>query len=200
MKPSRSRRAIRRPSARARFRFRALIAGGGTGDAAIFLAAQLRDTDADIVCLDLSDASLAIARERAALRGLQQRIRWIHGSILDLARLGLGSFDYISCLGVLHHLADPDEGLGALAQALSEHGAMAIMVYGRYGRLDVYAVQDLMRLVNRDAAELPEQVANLAAGDLERFNAFNWLCLRHRSCPPPPSVAYGYRRDALAAT
>ena len=143
--------------------FRALIAGGGTGDAAIFLAAQLRDTDADIVCLDLSDASLAIARKRAALRGLEQRIRWIHGSILDLARLEPGPFDYISCLGVLHHLADPDEGLRALARVLADDGAMAIMIYGRYGRLDVYAVQDLMRLINRDAAQLPAQIANLKA-------------------------------------
>ncbi len=123
----------------------------------------MRDTDADIVCLDLSDASLAIARQRAALRGLEQRIRWVHGSILDVAGLGLGRFDYISCLGVLHHLADPDEGLRALAQVLSDDGAMALMVYGRYGRLDVYAVQDLMRLINREAPGLPEQIANLKA-------------------------------------
>ena len=78
-------------------------------------------------------------------------------------RLGLGRFDYISCLGVLHPLADPDHGLRALVQVLSDDGALALMVYGRYGRLDVYAVQDLMRLINRDAAELPEQIANLKA-------------------------------------
>lgn len=143
--------------------FRALVAGGGTGDAAIFLAAQLREADAEVVCLDLSEASLAIARRRAALRGLEQRIRWIHGSILDLARLGLGHFDYISCLGVLHHLADPDEGLRALADVLTEDGAMGLMVYGRYGRLDIYAMQDLMRLINRDEPELPAQLANLKA-------------------------------------
>ncbi|MBI4294159.1 MAG: methyltransferase [Betaproteobacteria bacterium] len=143
--------------------FRALVAGGGTGDAAIFLAAQLRGTDAEVVCLDLSEASLAIARQRAALRKLEQRIRWIHGSILDVARLGLGRFDYISCLGVLHHLADPDEGLRALADVLGEGGAMGLMVYGRYGRLDIYAMQDLMRLINRDEPDLPAQVANLKA-------------------------------------
>lgn len=143
--------------------FRALVAGGGTGDAAIFLAAQLREADAEVVCLDLSEASLAIARRRAALRGLEQRVRWIHGSILDVTRLGLGRFDYISCLGVLHHLADPDEGLRALAGVLTEDGAMGLMVYGRYGRLDIYAMQDLMRLINRDEPELPAQFANLKA-------------------------------------
>jgi SAM-dependent methyltransferase len=143
--------------------FRALIAGGGTGDAAIFLAAQLRDADAEIVYLDLSDASLAIARQRAALRGLEKRVRWIHGSILDVARLGLGRFDYISCLGVLHHLADPEEGLRALTKVLAEDGGMGLMVYGHYGRLDIYAMQELMRRINCDEPDLRAQVTNLKA-------------------------------------
>jgi SAM-dependent methyltransferase len=141
--------------------FRALVAGGGTGDSAIFLAAQLRDTDAEIVCLDLSEASLGIARARAAVRGLEARIRWVHASLLDLPQLGLGPFDYVSCLGVLHHLEDPDAGLRALTQVLREEGALALMLYGRYGRLDIYAMQDLMKLVNRDEPDLRAQVANL---------------------------------------
>jgi SAM-dependent methyltransferase len=143
--------------------FRALVAGGGTGDAAIFLAAQLREADAEVVCLDLSGASLAVARQRAALRGLEQRIQWIRASILDLGRQELGRFDYVNCLGVLHHLADPDEGLRVLTDLLAEDGAMGLMVYGRYGRLDIYAMQDLMRLINRDETELPVQLANLKA-------------------------------------
>lgn len=159
--------------------FRALVAGGGTGDAAIFLAAQLRESNAEVVCLDLSDASLAIARRRAAVRGLEQRVRWVHGSILDVAHLGLGRFDYISCLGVLHHLGDPDAGLRALADVLAEDGAMGLMVYGRYGRLDIYAMQDLMRLINRDEPDLPIQVANLKVA-LRGLSPAN-LLLRGRS-------------------
>lgn len=143
--------------------FRALVAGGGTGDAAIFLALQLRGTDAEVVCLDLSEASLAVAQRRAALRGLERCIRWVQGSILDLSTLGLGRFDYISCLGVLHHLAEPEQGLAALAGALAEGGAMALMLYGRYGRQDVYAVQALIRAINGECAELPTQLANLKA-------------------------------------
>jgi SAM-dependent methyltransferase len=90
-------------------------------------------------------------------------VRWVHGSLLDAPRLGLGQFDYVSCLGVLHHLADPDAGLRALAEVLADDGAMALMVYGRYGRLDVYAMQDLMRLVNQDEPDLRTQVAHLKA-------------------------------------
>jgi ubiquinone/menaquinone biosynthesis C-methylase UbiE len=72
--------------------FRVLIAGGGTGDALIYLAEQLRETDARLVYLDISEASMAIAKKRAEIRNLD-RIEWVSGSILDLPRLGLGPFD-----------------------------------------------------------------------------------------------------------
>ena len=53
--------------------FRALIAGGGTGDATVMLAQQLKDAgaaQAEVVYLDLSRASRAIAEARVAARGL----------------------------------------------------------------------------------------------------------------------------------
>lgn len=125
--------------------FRALVAGGGTGDATIFLAEQLKNTDARIVHLDLSAASIAIARERAALRGLTN-IDWVQASLLDAPSLGLGKFDYINCCGVLHHLADPDAGLCALKSVLADGGALGIMVYGEIGRIGVYQMQAMLRL------------------------------------------------------
>ena len=127
--------------------FRALVAGGGTGDATIYLAEQLKHTDAHIVHLDLSAASIAIAKERARIRGLDN-ISWVQDSLLNLPALGLGQFDYISCSGVLHHLADPDAGLQALRGVLWPEGAIGLMVYGTTGRTGVYQMQALMRLVN----------------------------------------------------
>jgi SAM-dependent methyltransferase len=50
--------------------FSVLDAGCGTGDATIFMAEQLRGTGARLVALDISTASLGIARDRAAVRGL----------------------------------------------------------------------------------------------------------------------------------
>jgi len=52
--------------------FKVLVAGGGTGDNVIFLAEQLRDTDARIVHLDLSAASLAVAQARCQHPRLNQ--------------------------------------------------------------------------------------------------------------------------------
>ncbi|MEO8385815.1 MAG: class I SAM-dependent methyltransferase, partial [Betaproteobacteria bacterium] len=142
-----------------RDRFRVLVAGGGTGDTTIFLAEQLRDTDAEIVHLDFSSASLAVAQERAAIRGLQN-IRWIHESLLNLPDLDVGMFDYINCVGVLHHLADPDAGLNALLAVLKGNGAMGVMVYAAYGRTGVYQMQSLMRLINASESTHSQQIGN----------------------------------------
>ena len=138
--------------------FRALVAGGGTGDATIYLAEQLRNSGAEVVHLDLSTASIAIARERAAIRGLTN-IRWVHESLLRLPQLDLGRFDYINCSGVLHHLADPDAGLMALQSVLKDDGAMAIMVYGAIARTGVYHVQRMLRLAN-GTLDAPQQIAH----------------------------------------
>ncbi|MBL8337159.1 MAG: class I SAM-dependent methyltransferase [Rhodoferax sp.] len=138
--------------------FRALVAGGGTGDATIFLAEQLRHTDAQIVHLDLSSASIAIARRRAEIRRLEN-ITWIHDSLLNLPRHGLAPFDYINCSGVLHHLADPDAGLRALLEVLRPEGALGLMVYGATGRTGVYQMQTLMRLVLGDEPDIPRKIA-----------------------------------------
>ena len=86
--------------------FRALVAGGGTGDGSIWLAEQLKTTDATIIHLDMSKASINIAKARAKIRGLTN-ITWIQGSLLDLPTMGFKPFDYIDCVGVLHHLNDP---------------------------------------------------------------------------------------------
>lgn len=155
--------------------FRALVAGGGTGDATIFLAEQLRDTDAQIVHLDMSGASIALAKERAQIRGLAN-ITWVHDSLLNLPALAaeLGIFDYINCSGVLHHLADPDLGFKALRSVLKDDGAIGLMVYATTGRTGVYQMQELMRLVNGDEADAQRKIAN-TRDLLASLPATNWF-------------------------
>lgn len=128
---------------------RFLVAGGGTGDAAIYLAEQLINTDCEVVYLDLSNSSLNIARQRAQVRGLKN-ITWLHNSILELPDLDIGTFDYINCCGVLHHLEDPVLGLSCLSSVLKDDGCMGIMVYAKHGRAAIYMMQDLMRKLNSE--------------------------------------------------
>ena len=139
--------------------FRALIAGGGTGDSTVYLAEQLKDTDAEIVYLDFSKNSMKIAQERAKNRGLTN-IKWINGSILDIPTMKLGKFDYIQCSGVLHHLASPDAGLRVLTDCLNENGGINIMVYAQYGRTGVYHIQEIMKMVNEGVESRQDEVKN----------------------------------------
>ncbi len=138
---------------------RALVAGGGTGDAVIYLAEQFRHTGCEVVYLDISQVSMDVARQRAKIRGLEN-IRWVSGSILDLPKLGLGFFDYVNCSGVLHHLDDPSAGLKALCAVLADDGCLGLQVYGLYGRTGINQAQTLMRLLNADEPDLQKQVEN----------------------------------------
>src|SRR5262249_16647435 len=115
--------------------FRALVAGGGTGDACIMLAQQMVDRrcPGDVVYLDLSMASRQICEGRAKARGLRN-IQFITGSLLDLPAMTIGKFDYIDCTGVLHHLPDPVAGLPALAGGLNPPGGGGNMTYCPSGR------------------------------------------------------------------
>lgn len=154
--------------------FRALVAGGGTGDAAIMLAQQLADAGGpgEVVYLDVSAAARAVAEQRAAARGLAN-LRFLTASLTELPSLGLGRFDYIDCCGVLHHLEDPSAGLAALADALAEEGGLGLMVYGTLGRTGVYAVQDALRALGRGLPLATRvDLARRLLGDLP---ATNWL-------------------------
>ncbi|MCH7846101.1 MAG: class I SAM-dependent methyltransferase, partial [Acidobacteria bacterium] len=122
-----------------------LVAGGGTGDATIQMAQQMADfgVPGEVVHLDQSEPSQAVAQERAKVRGLDN-IRFVLGSLLDVADIAPGPWDYIDCCGVLHHLEDPVAGLAALANVLAPDGGIGIMVYGALGRIGIYHVQDMM--------------------------------------------------------
>ncbi len=169
--------------------FRALVAGGGTGDATIMLAQQLADWDAargvddgarsEVVYLDLSAAARAVAEARAAARGLAN-IRFTQASLLDLAASGLGPFDYIDCCGVLHHLDDPLAGLRSLVAVLADDGGLGLMLYGTVGRSGVYEMQEMLRLIapaERDPAPVRlnltrRLLAGLPEGNLLHRNPY----------------------------
>lgn len=109
---------------------RILDAGCGTGFSTLKLAEA--NPGADIVAVDFSAPSLAIAQARLAQAGLSERVRWLEADLQELS--GLGTFDYIHSSGVLHHLPDPAAGLRALRRHLAPEGVAYLMVYaGRAG-------------------------------------------------------------------
>ncbi|MES2638028.1 MAG: tetratricopeptide repeat protein [Myxococcota bacterium] len=120
---------------------RVLVAGGGTGQHPIGVAAGA--DAAEVVCVDLSRASLGRAARLAAAHGVTN-LRFVQGDILALgAHDGLGQFDFVDCVGVLHHLADPLAGGRALVGKLAPGGILRLGLYSERGRSDVVAARAL---------------------------------------------------------
>ena len=153
----------------------ALVAGGGTGDGAIMLAQQLaeRGNGGSVQYLDISASSLAVAQARAAARGLDN-IQFLQGSLLDVADLVPGPYDYIDCCGVLHHLDDPAAGLRALVDVLAPGGGLGVMLYGALGRTGVYPLQSAIARLARSGESGRARLA-LAADLLAAVPETNWL-------------------------
>ncbi len=128
--------------------FRCLVIGGGTGDATIFLAEQLRNFNGEVVHVDLSEKSIEICRQRASVRNLDN-ITFLRESIFNIDQHDSGLFDYVNCVGVLHHLEDPEGGIKVIRKMLKPDGCAGIMVYANTGRTGVYLIQELMRLLRQ---------------------------------------------------
>ena len=162
----------RRPRSRP---LRALIAGGGTGDATIMLATHMArwGQPGTVTYLDRSEAAMRIAQARAEARGLTNII-WKRVSLLDLPGAGEEAFDYIDCCGVLHHLPDPAAGLAALLSVLAPGGGLGLMVYAPHGRTGVYMVQDALRLLAPPDAP-PAARLDIARRVMRHLPESNWL-------------------------
>eukprot|EP00741_Cyanophora_paradoxa_P009535 tig00001525_g9235.t1 len=128
---------------------RILDAGCGTGNCADFLAHL--NPSAAVTAVDLSSGALKVARERWTRSGVSERIESHHMSLCDVAQLvgddPTKKFDYINCVGVLHHLPDPVEGLRALESVLAPGGVMHIFVYAELGRHEIALMQKAIALL-----------------------------------------------------
>jgi tetratricopeptide (TPR) repeat protein len=110
-----------------------LIAGCGTGSHSVRCA--LRFTDAAILAVDLSRASLAHALRKTRELGLSN-VEYAQADLLRLGQLER-AFRLIECVGVLHHLRDPVAGWRELLQLLVPDGFMRVGLYSELGRANI---------------------------------------------------------------
>lgn len=122
---------------------RILDAGCGTGSSTDYLAHL--NPQAQVVAIDLSAGTLAVAKERCRRSGAE-RVTFHHLSLYDVAQLE-GEFELINSVGVLHHLPDPIRGLQAIASKLAVGGVMHIFVYAELGRWEIRLMQQAIALL-----------------------------------------------------
>jgi len=127
---------------------RILDAGCGTGVGTEYLIAL--NPQAEVVGVDLSEKALAIAQERSLRSGVikahQAPVNFYHLNLEQADRLE-GEFDFINCVGVLHHLPNPIQGIQALAKKLAPGGIFHIFVYAELGRWEIQLMQQAIALL-----------------------------------------------------
>ena len=125
---------------------RVLDAGCGTGVSTEYLAHL--NPEATVLGIDLSQQALATATERCR-RSQATNATFHQLSLYDVDQIP-GQFEWINCVGVLHHLPDPLAGLQALAGKLAPGGLIHLFVYAAIGRWEISLMQRAIGLVQGD--------------------------------------------------
>lgn len=104
------------------------------------------------------DFSAAVDRAAAVLDSIEHA----HPVQADVTRLPFRreTFDFAYCLGVLHHLEDPDAGMRAIAGAVKPNGALLVyLYYALDNRPSLYRwLFRAVRVVRRLTVRLPKPV------------------------------------------
>ena len=117
-----------------------LIAGCGTGQQ---LINAIGYHNSNIFAVDLSLASLAYAKRKIEETSYKN-IEFMQGDILDLNSLNR-KFDVIECVGVLHHMKNPLEGLKVLLDLLAPHGFLKLGLYSDIARQHIVKIREFIK-------------------------------------------------------
>ncbi|MFM2311562.1 MAG: hypothetical protein RLZZ04_838 [Cyanobacteriota bacterium] len=130
---------------------RILDAGCGTGSGTDYLIHL--NPEAAVTAIDLSDKALEVAEERCNRSGVIAKhtkpVQFFNLKLEEATQLE-GEFDFINCVGVLHHLPEPDKGIQALAEKLKPGGILHIFVYAELGRGEIALMQKAIALLQGD--------------------------------------------------
>jgi len=88
---------------------------------------------ASVTTVELSQNSLEIAKQRASVYGLQDRIRFYCGNAEELsAFLPVEPYDLVYSFGVIHHTPHPERIIDEIRHYVQLGSTVKIMVYHRY--------------------------------------------------------------------
>jgi len=115
-------------------------AGCGAGRHSYFAAKY----GANVTAFDLGKGAV-----ESAIRNLEglPNATVTQADIYNLPVKWNGEFDYVMCIGVLHHLPDPQEGFRRLIEMIKPGGTISIWVYGRKDNgLTIHVFEPLRRI------------------------------------------------------
>jgi 2-polyprenyl-3-methyl-5-hydroxy-6-metoxy-1,4-benzoquinol methylase len=110
-----------------------------------------------VLGVDVDEQSLAAAR-----RNLQAnpRVRIEKCSVYELDPAVQGTFDRVTCIGVLHHLAEPERALQQMWKCVAPGGDLVLWCYSKDGnRLLLPVIQSLRMLGSKMPIKMSRAVA-----------------------------------------
>ncbi|MEW6401880.1 MAG: bifunctional 2-polyprenyl-6-hydroxyphenol methylase/3-demethylubiquinol 3-O-methyltransferase UbiG [Chloroflexota bacterium] len=125
---------------------RILDVGCGGG----ILSEALAKVGAQVTGIDLSRASLIVARQHARKQGLD--IEYRYESMEEVAQKHTGSFDVVTCMEMLEHVPEPEKIVAACAQALKPGGHAVFSTINRTPKAFLFAIvggEYILRLLPR---------------------------------------------------
>ena len=88
---------------------------------------------AQVTAVDLTEKSLEVARQRAKVFGLEDRVRFIQADAEKLSStVPVERYDLVYSFGVIHHTPHPERVLDEIRKYVTPESTVKIMVYNRW--------------------------------------------------------------------
>lgn len=134
------------------------ILDAGCGSGFKLLALAVANPEANLVGIDISPKSLAMAQQRLEYQEIRNPFEFHCLPVEELPHLPY-KFDYINCDDVLYLLEDPVVGLQAMKSALKPDGILRVNMHSALQRANYYQVQAfLSNLGCLEGTPTPEEI------------------------------------------
>lgn len=141
--------------------------GTGTGQLSAFLSLRRKK----VVGIDFSDSSLGKARQLKQKLHLDswnlEKVDLLDKEQIENVIKKYGKFDFVLCMGVLHHTGNAKEGFENICKLLNPNGKIAVGLYNKIGRIPLKIRIFLAKTIFKNNQKVKDNFIRVQIGDVE---------------------------------